>query len=550
MPEFRLQLSIRNGLRVRDQARTAMIVIAWMMPWLIATANTVTLTVEGKQARAVQGAKFAGDDIEILGGTGAALATFDIHQPGDYQIWIRYRYPGSAASHVSIRVRSQDYRVKLQSTLEEDQYFLHYVGTVSIPSGGQIQTTTSVDSSAEQFLFHGLELTKSPVLEPELESLFNASVNFYDRLQRSDHGLYRDVYLHGKRATRNHNRICSTAAIGVGLISLCMRHELGIDLEAESKALQTLKSINGKTAGFRMDREAAGFFRHFIDARSGTGKSEFSTIDTAIMVVGALFCRNTFEQNSEISNEADQLWNSIDWPLAIADRNAGELYMVFVDGKPDTKSVTTLFNEYYILAWLIQQYETQTKGKSDLLDTPLPRTPFRDMTLLCSRSKRPQCSFIIQFPFYMCHPCTRSPLFFSFVGAQARADQITCFDRVGKQAYWGCGAGGTPYNGYFASHYENNPDNVVSPRIIAGFIPVYPVAQDHLLQLYRDPSKRLKTPAGDLLPRFSVDDAGWRHHRIEAIDLASMMFGLAAVHPNLGMKFFHEKSRMTFRSSF
>jgi hypothetical protein len=40
----------------------------------------------------------------------------------------------------------------------------------------------------------------------------------------------------------------------------------------------------------------------------------------------------------------------------------------------------------------------------------------------------------------------------------------------------------------------------------------------------------------------------WRHHRIESIDFASMLFGLAAIHPKLGMEFFHEKTKFTFNN--
>ena len=70
--------------------------------------------------------------------------------------------------------------------------------------------------------------------------------------------------------------------------------------------------------GFQIDREEAGYFRHFFQSDTGKGQSEHSTIDTAIMVVGALFCRNTFDDLA-IKKEADALWKSIDWELALAD---------------------------------------------------------------------------------------------------------------------------------------------------------------------------------------------------------------------------------------
>ncbi len=103
----------------------------------------------------------------------------------------------------------------------------------------------------------------------------------------------------------------------------------------------------------------------------------------------------------------------------------------------------------------------------------------------------------------------------------------------------------TPNRGYFAASYADNPGKVVSPRIMAGFLPAMPHAREDLLKLYRNPARRLKTPAGELLPRFSLEKPAWKPRRIESIDFASMLFGLAGIHPELGMKFFHEKTKFT-----
>ena len=77
-------------------------------------------------------------------------------------------------------------------------------------------------------------------------------------------------------------------------------------------------------------------------------------------------------------------------------------------------------------------------------------------------------------------------------------------------------------------------------------MPAMPQAREDLLKIYRDPARRLKTPVGDLLPRFSLEKPAWKPMRIESIDFASMLFGLAGIHPELGMRFFHEKTKFTF----
>ena len=380
----------------------------------------------------------------------------------------------------------------------------------------------------------------------KLEPLFYSTIDFYGKLLRTDKGLYRDGYqLHAENADQD--RFCSTAAVGVGLVALCIEHELDRDPQAQQKVLATLRAVNGKLPGFQIRRDSTGYFLHFFDSRDGSGDFEISTIDTALMVVGALFCRNTFD-DSEIQAEADELWNSIDWEVPLADPRGESLHMIIEDGKPKADSVTLLFNEYFLLAWLIKESQIQKTGHSDIISIKdLPTWKNEGLTLLGTKWKNPQCSFLVQFPFYMSHPGATDSLYLNFVTAQATADQRACSRRVGVAEHWGCGAGVTPREGYKASNYAWNVDNVVSPNIIAGFMPAFPLAQEHLLKLYVDHKVCVVTPVGDLLPRFSVDYPLWCAEHIDAIDQSSMLFGLAAIHPKLGMKFFQEKTRFTFK---
>ena len=129
-------------------------------------------------------------------------------------------------------------------------------------------------------------------------------------------------------------------------MALCMEHELERDPDAAKKALLILRTLNGKTKGFVPDRKKAGYFRHFFSSWTGEERSEYSTIDTAIMVGGALFCRNTFEDET-IKEEADLLWNSINLELALARPDGSRLHMVMVDGKSKARTVTQMFNEYF-----------------------------------------------------------------------------------------------------------------------------------------------------------------------------------------------------------
>lgn len=513
----------------------------------IACADTATVIVDAAAVDSSRPAASArsGGAARIL--KNGVTVRCDVPRSGEYQLWISYSCRNGGAVLVA-EVARKSLRQPIQQTSQRTQWFRSCMGTVSIPGSGLTTVKIKVDGAANRFRFHRLELIESPVLNPQLKPLLKSTIGFYDKLLRTDGGLYRNVHLvrlPGKSRSRQ-SEVCSIAAVGIGLMTLCMSEELGLDPAAEQKALQTLRVLNGRHPSVRPERDRSGFFRHFFSTDTGRGKSEFSTIDTAIAVVGALYCRNTFK-DPRVSREADELWNSIDWSVTRVADDDLQYYMSVRDGVPEPKSKTHLFNEYYILAWLVRQHEMRGRDSADRLMPTLPSWPRGDVTLLSAKRPRPQCSFIIQFPFYMSHPGASDPLLFSYAAAQARADQQTCFERTGVEHYWGCGAGGTPDSGYVASNYAKNPDNIVSPAIISGFMPVYPQAQDHLLRIYQHPARRLRTAAGDLLPRFSVDNPDWRHHRIESIDYSSMLFGLAGIHPRLGMSFFRSRTEMTFK---
>src|SRR5439155_21110734 len=65
-----------------------------------------------------------------------------------------------------------------------------------------------------------------------------------------------------------------------------------------------------------------GFFYHFLDMKTGlrAGTSELSTVDTAILVAGALFCQSYFDRQHpdevEIRRLADQIYRRVDWRWA------------------------------------------------------------------------------------------------------------------------------------------------------------------------------------------------------------------------------------------
>ena len=125
-----------------------------------------------------------------------------------------------------------------------------------------------------------------------LDTVFENSFDYF-QLLRNNKGIYRDAL----RFDGNHFHPSSIAAIGVGLVSLCIADAMDWIPNADSLAELTLYSITGQdTNFFNPDRNAKGYYRHWIDMNNGeqAWNSEFSSIDTGILVACALFCKNYF----------------------------------------------------------------------------------------------------------------------------------------------------------------------------------------------------------------------------------------------------------------
>jgi len=105
--------------------------------------------------------------------------------------------------------------------------------------------------------------------------------------------------------------VASIAATGFGLTALCIAQQRGfISLnEARDRVLLVLRFLWKKMPTHR------GFFYHFADLHTGDRiwDSEVSSVDTSILLCGILTCRRHFENHSEISLLAYQIFNRVDW---------------------------------------------------------------------------------------------------------------------------------------------------------------------------------------------------------------------------------------------
>jgi hypothetical protein len=120
----------------------------------------------------------------------------------------------------------------------------------------------------------------------------------------------------------------SVAAIGFGLTAYAIGAERGYVTrdEARARALTTLRFLYQAPQGPQPTGVTGykGFFYHFLDMETGLRFQtvELSTIDTALLLAGALFCREYFSgdhpDEAAIRAYADSMYARVDWQWARA----------------------------------------------------------------------------------------------------------------------------------------------------------------------------------------------------------------------------------------
>jgi hypothetical protein len=120
----------------------------------------------------------------------------------------------------------------------------------------------------------------------------------------------------------------SVAAIGFALSTYIVGVERGYVSRdaAADRTLTTLRFLYTQPQGDAPNGVAGhrGFFYHFLDMETGLRfqQVELSTIDTALLLAGALSCQSYFDGTNatevSIRAYADSLYRRVDWPWAIA----------------------------------------------------------------------------------------------------------------------------------------------------------------------------------------------------------------------------------------
>ncbi len=379
---------------------------------------------------------------------------------------------------------------------------------------------------------------------------------------RQSNGIYLDAL-----AINIGDKPAAIAANGVGLVSLCIADSMykktndAINWESkgDSLVLKTLQTFIGfKKSG---KTNSKGLFpRYFIPTDgSSTWGLEYSTIDNAIFAMGMNFCKNYFSNDTAIVNNANRLLNTMDFTAAVSS-DGQQLYMV-LDQYGNVSAPVGAFNEYMILAWLAKNVGASNPGytKSQTYWNKYYENPTTSSVYhptyagiqVLSDGNGFMSDFIPEFCYYLCNHFKNNTNYMTYFRNSRTTDSLFFKNSYsGINSYeWGLGAGEDPGGGYTANSIYNNNLAVVSPHVIAGFLPIHPQSKNDLKSLYNNGNG----PAVYSLPNNQTRKVLWRYSRqntatrcsyIQAIDFSTFVYGLATLPEYIGDNFFDKYNKL------
>ena len=151
-----------------------------------------------------------------------------------------------------------------------------------------------------------------------LDRLQKETFQYFLEEANPENGLVRDRTQPGSPA--------SIAALGLALTAYPIGVERGYCTRAEAiaRTLATLKFLRSSPQGRAADATGyRGFYYHFLDMETGrrVWNCELSTVDTALLIAGALAAAQYFDRDEETEAEirkiTDVLYRRIDWAWAL-----------------------------------------------------------------------------------------------------------------------------------------------------------------------------------------------------------------------------------------
>jgi hypothetical protein len=327
--------------------------------------------------------------------------------------------------------------------------------------------------------------------------------------------------------------VASGAATGYGLTALPIGMENGwLDRnEAAARARTTLRFL------LNMPNER-GWMLHYVDKRNGQRiwQSEYSSIDTALLVAGSMVCGQYFARDAatlDISVLSDALYQRIDWQWMLTNNYTQPSKKVLSHGwKPETGFITYDYSAYSeaILLYLL--------GLGAPVN-PLPATSWEAIarplqTYAGIESLKASPIFIHQMPagfFYFANQ--RDKLGFDYWVSSTNAMKIHrqfCINRAGEvqtyaRGFWSLNAGDGP-DGYIGYGAPDGPeDGTVSPTgAICSIMFIPEMGFSAVRSLYDKPGPILWGTYG-FANAFNID-RNWYDRDVIGIDLGMVLLAI------------------------
>ncbi len=164
--------------------------------------------------------------------------------------------------------------------------------------------------------------------EELLDDLEKSGCLFFWEQGSPDTGQVLDRARYDLNGARDPRRMASIAATGFGLTALSIADRRGYLPHA-----QIVERVR-TTLDWHLNKmpEVHGFFYHFTDIETGArfGRTELSSIDTALLLCGVLTAREHF-RDARIKSLAQQIYERVDWPWML---NGGNTFAM--EWKPDS----------------------------------------------------------------------------------------------------------------------------------------------------------------------------------------------------------------------
>ena len=177
--------------------------------------------------------------------------------------------------------------------------------------------------------------------EAFLEDLERRSFQYFWEQGNARTGLVLDrTRTDGSPADEEHRSVASIAATGFGLTALCVaaeRHWVEPQA-ARARTRTTLRFFANQAL------QEHGWFYHWLDVKTGERKwkSEVSSIDTALLIAGALTARQYFRDDAEIVDLATKIYERIDFPWMLN----GHPTLLSMGWRPESGFINSRWDDY------------------------------------------------------------------------------------------------------------------------------------------------------------------------------------------------------------